>query len=471
LGTSQTTIFGTLTNPTNLVQTATYTVTPTSGTTGNCVGATFTVTVTVNPKPVIPAQTATICSATAFTTSPANAAPTTIVPSGTNYTWTVATNANVTGQSDQLTAQTNISQTLTNLTNTVQTVVYTVTPTSGAAGTCVGATFTITVTVNPRPEIPNQTATICSGATFTTSLTNGNPSATTIVPASTKYTWTVATNANVSGQSNQAVGQTNISQTLTNLTNTVQTVVYTVTPTSGAAGSCVGPTFTVTVTVNPKPVIPAQTATICSSNAFTTSPVNAAPTTIVPSGTTYTWTVAANANVTGQSDQTIAQTNISQTLTNSTNTAQTVIYTVTPTSGDAGNCVGATFTITVTVNPKPYVSTQTTSACSASTFTVSPANGTTSNIVPASTTYAWSAPVVTGGITGGVAATGQTTINGNLTNPTNIVQTAIYTVTPTSGSAGNCVGETFTVTVSINPKPFVTPRTETICSGGSFATA
>ena len=33
------------------------------------------------------------------------------------------------------------------------------------------------------------------------------------------YTWTVATNANVTGQSNQAVGQTTISQTLTNLTN------------------------------------------------------------------------------------------------------------------------------------------------------------------------------------------------------------------------------------------------------------
>ena len=125
----------------------TYTVTPTSGDTGNCIGDSFTVTVTVNPKPVIPNQTATICSATAFTTSPVNAAPTTIVPSGTTYTWTVASNTNVTGQSDQATAQSSISQTLTNLTNTVQTVVYTVTPVSGAQGTCSGASFTITVTV------------------------------------------------------------------------------------------------------------------------------------------------------------------------------------------------------------------------------------------------------------------------------------------------------------------------------------
>ena len=43
------------------------------------------------------------------------------------------------------------------------------------------------------------------------------------------------------------------------------------------------------------------------------------------------------------------------------------------------------------------------------------------------TTYSWSAPAVTGGITGGVASANQTTIKGTLTNPTNDVQTATYT--------------------------------------------
>ena len=47
---SPTSITGTLTNPTNTAQTATYTVTPTSG---SCTGSTFTVTVTVNPTPAI----------------------------------------------------------------------------------------------------------------------------------------------------------------------------------------------------------------------------------------------------------------------------------------------------------------------------------------------------------------------------------------------------------------------------------
>ena len=324
--------------------------------TANTCANTQNVTVTVNPNPVITAQTATICSGAPFTVSPANGLPTaaTIVPANTTYTWTVVDNPNVTGDVAAVTAQTSISQTLTNNTNLVQTVTYTVTP-SGAAGNCVGATFTVTVTVNPKPVIPAQTATICSGLAFTIAPANGSPTVVTIVPASTTYTWTVVDNTNVTGYVAQAGAQMNISQTLTNNTNVVQTVVYTVTPTSGAAGNCVGATFTVTVTVNPKPVIPAQTATICSASAFTVSPTNGSPTvaTIVPANTTYTWTVVDNPNLSGDVASVTAQANISQTLTNNTNLVQTVTYTVTPASGAAGSCVGATFTLTVRVKPLP----------------------------------------------------------------------------------------------------------------------
>jgi gliding motility-associated-like protein len=155
-------------------------------------------------------------------------------------------------------------------------------------------------------------------------------------------------NTNVTGESDQTVAQTSISQTLTNLTNTDQTVVYTVTPT---VGTCVGATFIVTVTINPKPVIPAQTPTpaICSGATFTVTPVNAAPTTIVPTGTTYTWTVVDNTNVTGESDQSVSESNISQTLINNDTVPHNVVYHVTPITG---SCQGAPFTITITVNPK-----------------------------------------------------------------------------------------------------------------------
>ena len=299
----------------------------------------------VYPTPLIPNQTQTICSGSDFLVSPDNALPTTVVPDGTRYTWTVADNINVTGESNQSVASDFIFGFLSNFTNVTQIVVYTVTPRIGG---CAGAPFTVTITVNPSAFIPAQTVSVCSGTTFTVTPSNANQG---IVPFGTTYTWTVASNSNVTGQSNQATGQTNISQTLTNLTNLPQTVVYTVAPISGTMMSCVGNSFTVVVTVNPVPAIQNQTATICSGNAFTVIPVNAAQIAIVPTGTKYTWTVAANPNVTGQSNQSVGQSSISQTLINLTNLLQTVVYTVTPTSGANGSCVGANFIVTVMVNP------------------------------------------------------------------------------------------------------------------------
>ena len=321
-------------------------MTPTSGVQGSCVGSTFTITVTVNPKPVLPAQAETICSGGTFTLTPTNAQPTTIIPTGTTYTWTVVDNPNVTGESDQASPQSSISQTLTNLTNQSQQVVYTVTPTSGAQGGCVGSPFTLTVTISPKPTVQDTTTAICSGATFTVTPTGGNGN---IVPVGTTYIWTFTNNPNVSGEAVNNTQSASITGTLTNNTNQVQTVVYTVTP--SVNGACVGNTFTVTVTVNPKPVIPAQSQTICSEGTFTINPVNNQPTTIIPANTTYTWTVATNASVTGQSNQATPQSVISQQLTNTSTSVQTVLYTITPTSGAQGNCVGTSFAATITVNP------------------------------------------------------------------------------------------------------------------------
>jgi len=451
------TISQTLTNNTNGLATVTYVVTPR---TGDCIGAPFTVTVTVNPKPVIGAQEVTTCSNTGFTLAPANGQPTaaTIVPAGTTYSWSVpvVTGGMTGGQSGS--SQLNVSGNLTNPTNTQQTATYTVTPVSGAAGNCPGAPFTLVVKVNPQPGISAQADTICSGGSF--SITPPG------VPTGTTYTWQAPV-ANPAGSvSGGAAGtaQTAIAGTLTNNTNAVATMVYTVSPT---AGSCSNASFTVTITVNPKPVIGNLTADICSADSFTVAPVNAQPGTIVPTGTTYTWTnptsVPADA-VTGGTAVTSGRPVIGQRLTNTTNTSAVLTYTVTPKSGDQGECVGSTFTVAVTVRPKATISNKTSTVCSGGTFTVAPANG-NSDIVPGSTTYSWPAPVVTGGMTGGAAATDLPNITGTLVNPTSSPQTAIYTVTPKSGT---CVGESFTVTVTVNPTPRVTNRTDTICSGATF---
>ncbi len=74
------------------------------------------------------------------------------------------------------------------------------------------------------------------------------------------------------------------------------------------------------------------------------------------------------------------------------------------------------------------------------TFTVTPLG------VPVGTTYTWTAPTYTGGVTGGTAqASPQSDITGTLTIPSGS-GTATYIVTPTSGT---CIGATFNVTVTV----------------------
>lgn len=438
----------TLTNTSNTVQTVVYTVTPISG---SCSGATFTVTVTVNPMPTVAAQAAAICSGAAFSVAPTQGSGN-IVPTGTTYSWSAP--AAITGISGLAsgTAQTTIGGTLTNTTNAPINVTYVVTPTSGS---CTGANFNVVVTVNPRPAITNMTSAVCSGSAFTAApvnVTNG------VVPANTTYTWTVAPNSNVTGETAVATASNNISQTLTNTTVNAELVTYTVTPT---AGICAGSTFTVAVTVNPIPVIANKTATICSGSAFTVSPTTAGSD-LVPTGTTYTWTVAANANVTGETNQATAQSSISQILVNATSAVETVVYTVTPTFG---GCTGATFTVSVTVNPTPQITAQTNNACSGVAVTLAPANG-GGNVVPTGTTYTWTVvdnPNVVGETN---ANTAQNSIVQTLVNAYTSAQQVVYTVTPTFNG---CVGTPFTYTVTVSTPVTVAALTgaTNVCLGST----
>ncbi len=118
--------------------------------------------------------------------------------------------------------------------------------------------------------------------------------------------------------------------------------------------------------------------------------------------------------------------------------AGTYNFTVTNASG----CISLPSSNVVinTQPPTPNVSDQTASISSGGTFTVTPGG------VPVGTTYTWTAPTYTGGVTGGsVQSIPQTSISGTLTIPSG-VGTAIYRVTPKTGS---CVGSIFTVTVTV----------------------
>jgi hypothetical protein len=186
-----------------------------------------------------------------------------------------------------------------------------------------------------------------------------------------------------------------------------------------------------TVYVNPKPVAGtiSGSATVCD-------------------GTTVTYSISPISNATSYTWQ---YTGTGATLTPSTNSVS-VQYLSEATGGDIkvrGNnaCGFGEFVIkAVTVNPTPFINNMTGIGCNAASFSITPADG-VNGIVPASTTYSWGVPSVTGGLTGGASGSGSS-ISGTLTNPTTTTQTATYTVTP---SRASCVGSTFTLSVNVNP--------------------
>jgi gliding motility-associated-like protein len=443
------TMSGNLINPTAQPQTATYTVTPQIG---NCPGNPFTFVVTVNPKPAINNLSAEICSGDLFTVTPSATVPGVILPAGTTYTWNTPVSVPagaVTGGVSQSIGQTSISQTLINTTNAPAVLTYQVTPVSVPNGGCAGAPFNVVVKVNPRPFIPLQTTTICSGGTFNITPSNGVSSS--IVPSNTMYTWsTPVSNPSgaITGGSAQTVPQPSISQTLINTTVSPATITYTVTPVSGADGNCTGAPFEVIVTVNPQPAIGNLATTICSNSEFNIAPSN------VPANTTYTWGLPVSTPagaVTGGTAQGVPQSSIRQRLVNITNVPAVMTYTVTPSSGSCGN---TPFELVVTVNPAPKIPAQAVTICTGSSFTVNPGHNPPDVLLPFGTTYTWALPVVSpaGAVTG---ATSQTTPTGSITqtlfNNTDAQAFVTYTIIPVSGAAGNCTGEPFTITTTVNP--------------------
>ena len=385
------------TNATTSPITATITVTPSAN---GCTGVSTTFTITVYP-------TATVNSVTNQTYCAGIIAPITNLSgpvSGTTFTWTNSNTAIglAAGGSGDIP-----SFAASNATTSPISATITVTP---SANGCTGTPATFTITVNPTPTVTTAaTKTICSGT--------GTNIALAASVAST-FTWTIGTiTGGITGTS--AGSGSAINQTLTNPSSTTAgTVQYIVTPTS-TSGSCPGIPFTITVTVNPKPVVTtANTATTCSG----TSP-NINLTASTPS--TFTWTIGTiTGGITGASAG--SGSTINQTLNNpSGTTAGTIQYIITPTS-TAGSCPGTPLTITVTVNPAPTVTT-------AATKTICSGTGTNITLTAnAASTFTWTIGTITGGIAGASAGSGSA-INQTLTNPSSTTAGTIqYIVTPTS---------------------------------------
>ena len=409
-----------------------------------CTSSTQSFTITVNPSPVVSFSPTnqTICSGNSSALVTLSS-----TTSGATLTWTAVQPTGITGVTISGT-NTIPAQTLVNTTNTPITITYAAVAVTNDVYACAGIANNYTITVIPRPSITESfTDAICNSGTFSIIPTNSTLNS---IPSGTTYSWNVpVVTGGITGGAS-GINQTTIAGTLINPTNTVQTATYTVTP---IFNNCPGTAFAVVISVNPKPAIASVTlADICSESAFFVTPSNGSGN-IVPSNTTYTWTISTNTNITGASPSTSAGiSTISQTLINTSNIAQTIIYSVTPTSGDSGNCMGSNFTITVIVNPKPSILATNPTICSGTAFSVTPIHGSGNN-VPNATTYTWTTPISNpaGAITGGTDQTiGIATISQILNNTTNAAATLEYTITPTSGT---CSGTPFTIIVTVNPTP------------------
>lgn len=413
---------------------ATVTVTPTAN---SCTGLSKTFKITVNPRPNINSITNLvkcngIASGTISFTGSVN---------GTTFDWTNDT------PSIGLAASGSGSIPSFTTTNTgITTVIATVTVTPKANG-CLGTPTTFTITVNPTPTVDlpsNQT--VCNGQSTTAILFSGQ------IP-NTTYNWTNS-NSNI-GLGANGVGDITA---FTAINNGTTPIIATITVTPNVNG-CSGSSKTFTITINPSPSVSftPSNQVVCSGSSSNVVNLTSS------SGTSFTWTALQPSGILGvltSGTNTIPV----QTLINTTNLPIVVTYFAKAESNSGVSCQGVTYPYTITVNPVPSITTaQAQTICSNSPFSIVPLDG-SGNSVPVGTTYSWSAPVVTGGITGGVALANQTTIKGTLINPTNDVQTATYTVTTKSGT---CTGPTFTAVITVNPSPKVqfSGPNQTLCSG------
>jgi gliding motility-associated-like protein len=443
------TLKDTLNNLTTSQENVTYSVIPTSLL--GCVGVAQQVNVKVNPTPIVSNKVDTICSGNNFFLAPVHQFPSgDLIPSNTTYTWPspVFSTGVLSGGVAESTGVQVISQALTNSSNSNTNIIYTITPKSGATGNCSGKPFTYKVVVEPTPVISNLSVdSICSDISFIKKPVNGNPTASEIVPVNTLYTWSnpiILPNGSVTGSTSESNGTTEISGILTNQTLNFATVTYSVSPISGR---CVGTNFLIPFVIKPVPKI----TNVLSKSFCSDTKVSVNLTSDVSSS--INWFADNQTNVSGETTTKSSSTQINDLLVNTTNSVQVVNYNITPTS--LYNCVGETKTLAVQVNPKPYIKDISFSKCDADSIVYQPVNLDLGNIIPTDTKYTWKVNDLNPkdsllGYSDELTPKDKFLQILNLKTVPGILN---YKVSPISGDAGACIGDSFNIQISIFPIP------------------
>lgn len=436
-----------LTNTTNSPINVTYNYTLTSN---GCTGVVQPVVVTVNPKPNVTnfsTSATTICAGSGSTIT----VNSTSLGSGTfTFTYNLTDQNVATGNTSSGTISgssgTFTTSVLNNTANNGSTTI-TITAVTNQYGctTPVTAGNVDNFGVDDIPSFVGSTSvTICSGTSVGKFLETDYSNST--------ITWFANYNhPSITGESltPQTPANKKINDVLVNLTTVPQTITYTATAAS-TNQACNGPATTFTITVNPAPTMTSGTsATICSGNSFSI------PLTSNMSST-YQWIAQDNPNTTGESLIVATANPMSNTITSAAPTTQTVTYDVNAVSTVYG-CIGPAQIVTVTVNPKPVLSSALTSArCDNVSGTYVASSATTG------VTFTWNRPVVAGITNSANSGTG-TTITETLDNNTSAPVNVNYEITMSANGCSN----TQNATVTINPTPTLTSAIQNavVCAG------
>ena len=269
---------------------------------------------------------------------------------------------------------------------------------------------TFDVLGNPTVSFPIASQTYCSTNTLLVDFANQiTPTYSTGYSAPTDYVWTVSGSGITNSDYAFVNGTTNSDEFPTIQLNSFGT--YNITVTVGS--NCDTPASdSVVITLSQTPTI---TNTVTSQDVCSADNSLQLDFTSDIAGTTYSWVATENTSLTGYDESGTTAFIPSQTITNTTNSDQDLVYTITPI---ADGCAGTPFEYTLTIQPVPVIADKDETICDGETFNIQPTDNSPTEIVPVGTTYSWSAPVSNpvGAITGGSEGASQASISQTLTN-------------------------------------------------------
>lgn len=378
---------------------------------------------------------------------------------GSTYSWDVIPSGSALIATGQTTDKVRV-----NFLSTAAHPSFSIRVTENTTSNCSGPPQSISITVNPRPDLATISAAVCSKENSGIILTE-----TGSVPAAAFNITSIAVSAGLIPLPGNSVSGTAGAHGIENdrfenTTGGPLDVRYTVEPVS--ADGCAGAAKIVSLTVKPQPVLdPNLDVLKCSGKTVDVIfKVNIGS---VAADLFYLDSIKVDAGLIAMPGNVTTGALLAPDISNDRwknlgTTPLKVIYWVRPSNTNPStpllNCTGnPAVPVKVTVYPEPAVDPQTATICSGDNVNMTLTS-------PVGTSFTWTVKNVTGSVTGARAGAG-IQIPDKLFNTSASPGVVTYTVTATSpASLQSCEGPAQDISITVNPAPPVNKITQTICS-------